>query len=256
MNKRINLQLIKITTLIFLFHLILFSNPESLSAEAQTFLNPIYYGFINVSAIFDHEYPYTVDQGSTHHYDGTTHNPPFNNDWGYSGHAGIDYDLNYKPVIAASNGQVAFADWANTANHTSGLGLRVEIEHSNGYTTLYGHLNAISVSVGNSINPNIYAREGIIGISGGTGNSDGTHLHFGVKKNSNNRAVNPYGWISSSADPWANHPNGETSTNLWINRPALTTNQYPSGSGITEPVLPFTSGSLDDSSSTLFSHTA
>jgi len=93
-------------------------------------------------------------------------------------------------------------------------GNQVWISHGNGYATLYGHLKTVLVSSGTQIT-NLSSQP--IGIMGSTGNSTGTHLHFGLyyDKNSDEQwtqdeVVDPYGWSGSGADPWS-----VTSQYLW-----------------------------------------
>lgn len=252
-----------------LISICLLTDIESIKAQnPQTFLGPIFYGNEEVSGIFDHNLPLpSLVEGDnrdgnecTQHNDGTPcrDNPPFG--LGYDGHDGIDYDLNYKPVIAASSGIVAEAGWSNTANHQRGLGLRIKIDHVNRYTTEYGHLSAIMVSWGQPVITDSSDRKNIIAISGNTGNSNGSHLHFGVI-NDSGLHVNPYGWQGPAGqDPWANYVDpqgipGATSNNLWEQRPAITTGQYLlPGAPIDEPFVdddPLIE--LDDSDSADFS---
>lgn len=71
------------------------------------------------------------------------------------------------PIYAAKAGTVV-----TVANHYS-LGKYIVIAHENNYYTLYAHLSAQRVSVGQSV-----SRGQVIGLMGSTGNSSGTHLHF------------------------------------------------------------------------------
>jgi len=85
-------------------------------------------------------------------------------------HLGYDLSVtkNY-PVEASNAGVVAF---------TGDLGLygnAVIIDHGLGLFTLYGHLSAIGVKVGDTV-----AKAQIIGKTGETGFAGGDHLHFGV----------------------------------------------------------------------------
>lgn len=92
--------------------------------------------------------------------------------WGRM-HEGIDIARpnNYN-ILAAADGVVT------KAGSAGGLGNRIEIEHSNGLKTIYGHLSSINVSVGQQVTTGT-----VIGIMGNTGNSTGVHLHFEVYKN-------------------------------------------------------------------------
>jgi murein DD-endopeptidase MepM/ murein hydrolase activator NlpD len=66
-----------------------------------------------------------------------------------------------------------------------GYGNTVEVQHRDGYMTLYGHLHGFA-----NIKLGQYVRQGqLIAYMGNTGRSTGPHLHFGVKHNG--RWVNP-----------------------------------------------------------------
>lgn len=77
------------------------------------------------------------------------------------------------PIYAVNDGTVITA----RAYHSS-LGNYIEINHHNGYITLYAHLQKMYVKVGQGVH-----RGDVIGTMGNTGFSTGTHLHFGVKLN-------------------------------------------------------------------------
>lgn len=86
-------------------------------------------------------------------------------------HAGVDLrDEAGSPVKATAQGKVVTAGWAG------GYGNMVEIEHANGISTRYGHLSAITVNEGQSVQ-----RGSIIGRVGSTGRSTGPHLHYEVR---------------------------------------------------------------------------
>ncbi len=92
--------------------------------------------------------------------------------WGRQ-HKGIDIaGVSDRTIKAADNGKVVFA------GNSGAYGNKVVIDHNNGYRTLYGHLNSISVKVGDTVQ-----RGGKIGVMGTTGRSTGVHLHFEVTKN-------------------------------------------------------------------------
>jgi hypothetical protein len=211
MRKRFSILVTVVNLLICSLILIwLLEDTKNIKAqEPQEFLGPIYYGSTTVTGIFDHELPVIEvvgdnpdDNVCTRHNDGSDclNDPPLG--LGYDEHNGIDYDLNYRSVLAAADGQVAEAGWSDPQNHQFGLGLRIEIDHGNGYATQYGHLSVIVVEQGESVVADPNDRQSIIGISGKTGNSDGAHLHFGLV-NPNGIYVNPYGWQGPAGqDPW------------------------------------------------------
>lgn len=66
----------------------------------------------------------------------------------------------------------------------SGYGKHVIVDHGFDYTTLYAHMSAFNVKVGQRIN-----RGDVIGYVGNTGKSTGPHLHYEVRKKG--KAVNP-----------------------------------------------------------------
>lgn len=104
--------------------------------------------------------------------------------WGVL-HGGIDIANSIgTPVLAASDGVVI------AAGPTAGYGIWVKLRHSDGTVTLYGHLSAVLVNVGERV----YAGDQVAKM-GNTGNSTGPHLHFEVLLNGTDR-VDPVGWLA------------------------------------------------------------
>lgn len=96
-------------------------------------------------------------------------------------HPGIDIsNLGGGPIHAADSGTVVLAGWPDSA----GYGNRVIIDHGNGYTTLYAHMRAVYVSVGQRI-----TQGEVLGMMGSTGRSTGTHLHVEIRRDG--VALNP-----------------------------------------------------------------
>ena len=98
------------------------------------------------------------------------------------GHLGIDISApEGSNVYAAGSGVVTQAQ----AGWNYGYGNVVQIDHGNGYVTVYAHLSQINVSVCQSVGQGT-----LIGYSGNTGNSFGAHLHFEIRIGGTN--INPY----------------------------------------------------------------
>jgi murein DD-endopeptidase MepM/ murein hydrolase activator NlpD len=88
-------------------------------------------------------------------------------------HPGVDLGANYGDAVhAAAAGTVASADW------DGGYGLKVDIDHGNGYHTWYAHLSKAEVQAGQFVHK---GQE--IGLVGSTGYSTGPHLHYQVMLN-------------------------------------------------------------------------
>jgi murein DD-endopeptidase MepM/ murein hydrolase activator NlpD len=83
-------------------------------------------------------------------------------------HKGVDLEANYgTPVHATAAGTVASASW------DGGFGLKVDIDHGNGYHTWYAHLSRASVAPGQRV-----TKGQLIALSGSSGESTGPHLHY------------------------------------------------------------------------------
>lgn len=95
------------------------------------------------------------------------------NGWQYY-NGGIDWAVPTGTAIkAAQDGTVK-----EVRNDATGYGTHVRIEHTNGYLTIYGHMQKIGVKVGETVKAGQ-----VIGKSDNTGNSTGPHLHFELRKN-------------------------------------------------------------------------
>jgi len=95
-------------------------------------------------------------------------------------HDGVDFRADIGTTVMASMDgtvEVVGENWL--------YGKYIIIKHSNGYKTLYGHLNSYNVKKGEKV---IRGRK--IAESGNTGNSTGPHLHFGAY-DKNGAKVNP-----------------------------------------------------------------
>jgi murein DD-endopeptidase MepM/ murein hydrolase activator NlpD len=87
-------------------------------------------------------------------------------------HSGIDLAAPLgTPVHAALGGR------AHLVRTQGGYGLRVELTHSGGQLTLYGHLSGVDVGDGDEVAPG-----DVVGRVGSSGNSTGPHLHFEVRR--------------------------------------------------------------------------
>lgn len=87
-------------------------------------------------------------------------------------HTGIDLDAPFgSPINAAAVGVVVAVGF-----DPYGYGRYVVLGHAGGLATLYGHLSATQVKVGDQI-----TQGQVIGREGSTGNSTGPHLHFEVR---------------------------------------------------------------------------
>ncbi|KAF0110911.1 MAG: peptidase M23 family protein [Chloroflexi bacterium] len=96
-------------------------------------------------------------------------------------HLGIDIAAAVgTPVYASDSGTVIYSGWNDT-----GYGYLIEIDHNNGYQTVYAHLSTLNVRCGQ----NISAGQ-TIGYSGSTGKSTGGHLHFEIRLNGG--FINPW----------------------------------------------------------------
>jgi murein DD-endopeptidase MepM/ murein hydrolase activator NlpD len=100
-------------------------------------------------------------------------------------HLGIDIAANQgDPIYAAAAGVVTMAQGGDNY----GYGNVVQIDHGNGFVSLYAHLSQINVSI-----CQIVGQGTVIGLAGATGNAFGAHLHFEIRINGAN--VNPHQYV-------------------------------------------------------------
>jgi hypothetical protein len=122
-------------------------------------------------------------------------------------HMGLDIRTQQKvnlPVYAAADGFVS-----RIVVEPGGFGQAIYIDHPNGYTTLYAHLNAFfptlaayvkqqqyakkSWNVDLPIPPNLFPvkKGSFIAKSGSTGGSEGPHVHFEIRDTKTGKCLNP-----------------------------------------------------------------
>lgn len=122
-------------------------------------------------------------------------------------HMGLDLRTNRVenlPVYAAAEGYIA-----RVKIEPGGFGRAIYINHPNGYTTLYAHLNAFFPALDNYIKQQQYERESwnlqlemgpgqfpvkkgdFLAYSGNTGGSQAPHLHFEIRRTADEVNLNP-----------------------------------------------------------------
>lgn len=123
-------------------------------------------------------------------------------------HSGIDFRTQQKegfPVYATADG---FISRINVS--TFGYGKCLYIDHPNGFTTVYAHLQSMAPEIQKVVLAEQYAKKNyvlelrydtavlpvkkgdLIGYSGNTGGSSGPHLHFEIRDTKSEFALNPY----------------------------------------------------------------
>ena len=102
----------------------------------------------------------------------------------YRMHNGVDLSSPLDtPIYATRSGIVSVTDYEE-----DGAGNYIQINHGDGYRSVYMHMTRYIVSLGE------YVEAGqVIGYVGSTGLSDGPHLHFGISYNGT--YVNPMEYI-------------------------------------------------------------
>lgn len=102
-------------------------------------------------------------------------------------HQGVDFSTGAAgaDVFAVAAGVVTFA------GDKQGFGKMVQVDHGNGFETIYAHDQKVFVKVGD-----VVKKGQVIALSGSTGRSSGPHVHFEVHKNG--RVVDPASYIHST----------------------------------------------------------
>jgi murein DD-endopeptidase MepM/ murein hydrolase activator NlpD len=109
---------------------------------------------------------------------------PFNGEGKF--HSGIDIEAAYgSPVRASADGDVSGAAMG------AGYGREVVLNHGHDVITVYGHLSAIAVVIGQHV-----TRGQVIGYVGQSGRATGPHLHYEVRVH--NVPVNPHKYLRST----------------------------------------------------------
>lgn len=99
-----------------------------------------------------------------------------------------------------------------------GYGRALYIDHPDGHTTVYGHLNGFAPKIDSLVRREQYAlesfdvqifprrgevpvrRDEVVALSGNTGGSGGPHLHFEVRDTRTEEPLNPLRFIETAAD--------------------------------------------------------
>lgn len=122
-------------------------------------------------------------------------------------HMGLDIRTQHRenlPVYAAADGYVA-----RISIEPGGFGQAIYVNHPNGYTTVYGHLNQFFPALAAYVSDQQYRRQtwaiglqfqpaqfpvkkgDLIAYSGNTGGSQGPHLHFEIRRTAGDVNQNP-----------------------------------------------------------------
>lgn len=122
-------------------------------------------------------------------------------------HSGIDYKTNQRegyPVYAVADGFVS-----RIRAQAAGFGFALYIDHPNGFTSAYAHLQRFNPTLANALKDMQYKNQSfevdffplpieykvkkgdIIGYSGNSGSSQGPHLHFEIRHTQTEEPINP-----------------------------------------------------------------
>lgn len=154
------------------------TSPTCTMASSEHMITTSHYG---------HRHGFRTDNGqyATHFHDGVD----------IAGRAGT-------PIVAAGAGCISVKDMRFNAN--ASYGLSVVVDHGNGFTSQYSHMQNFSPEIrafaktARAGDRYCLARGEQIGNVGSTGNSTGPHLHFGMKYKG--KSVNPRNYLLARSD--------------------------------------------------------
>ena len=93
-------------------------------------------------------------------------------------------------IIASRSGKIVWASEASSGSPYNGYGICVVIDHLDGYYSVYGYLNKVSVLMGDNV-----SQGQTIGFVGSTGVSSISQCHFEIRQNGNR--LDPANFITS-----------------------------------------------------------
>ena len=150
-----------------------------------------------------------------------------------SKHKGIDLVKYYSslcPIIAHTDGVVVMCATGHkndkNATGTASYGNFVKLKHSNGYYTLYAHMEKVYVKKGDKVK-----RGQEIGYMGNTGRSFGAHLHFEVREPSEYR-INPEPYLDKDLPNMGDfYQVYDNVKNKWLPKVRIGSNDYAGNYG-------------------------
>lgn len=116
-------------------------------------------------------------------------------------HNGIDYvGTDSKEIIAPTNGRIVSSQIITDKNNpTWEWGNYVKMDDLNGFYLFFCHLSSRNVKAGQTVE-----KGQVIGVEGQTGYSFGSHLHFEVRRKSDNTTINPEQYFKILGDWYKN----------------------------------------------------